>query len=133
MSTAPPTITRQDQEAPGPRVAIPGRIMTKRGMGKVGFADLQDSSGRIQLYVRTGGQSGHRVFGDGKGVVSLRLEVTEFFPAHPHLLGVHLLAQLLGGLPGTAGGSWTWARTCPPRRWWMRRGRAAPPWWGSPP
>ena len=51
-----------------------------------------------------GGQSGHRVFGDGKGVVSLRLEVTEFFPAHPHLLGVHLLAQLLGGLLGTAGG-----------------------------
>lgn len=42
----------EDQEAPGPRVAIAGRIMTKRGMGKVGFADLQDSSGRIQLYVR---------------------------------------------------------------------------------
>ena len=42
----------EDDETPGPRVSIAGRIMTKRGMGKVGFADLQDSSGRIQLYVR---------------------------------------------------------------------------------
>lgn len=42
----------EDEEAPGPRVSVAGRLMTKRGMGKVGFADLQDSSGRIQLYVR---------------------------------------------------------------------------------
>ena len=29
-----------------------GRIMSKRGMGKASFADLQDKQGRIQLYVR---------------------------------------------------------------------------------
>lgn len=42
----------EGKEVPGPTVSIAGRLMTKRGMGKVGFADLQDSSGRIQLYVR---------------------------------------------------------------------------------
>ena len=33
-------------------VAWPGRLMSKRGMGKVSFCDLQDKSGRIQLYAR---------------------------------------------------------------------------------
>lgn len=33
-------------------VSVAGRIMTKRGKGKVGFAHLQDMSGRIQIYVR---------------------------------------------------------------------------------
>ncbi len=33
-------------------VSIAGRIMSKRGMGKASFADLQDKQGRIQLYVR---------------------------------------------------------------------------------
>lgn len=34
------------------RVRLSGRIMTKRVMGKASFAELQDSSGRIQLYVQ---------------------------------------------------------------------------------
>ena len=33
-------------------VSMAGRIMSKRGMGKASFADLQDKQGRIQLYVR---------------------------------------------------------------------------------
>jgi len=33
-------------------VAVAGRIMSKRDMGKAFFADLQDGKGRIQLYVR---------------------------------------------------------------------------------
>ncbi|MBQ7874344.1 MAG: lysine--tRNA ligase [Oscillospiraceae bacterium] len=33
-------------------VSLAGRIMSKRGMGKASFADLQDKEGRIQLYVR---------------------------------------------------------------------------------
>ena len=33
-------------------VMIAGRLMSKRGMGKVSFCDLQDKSGRIQLYAR---------------------------------------------------------------------------------
>ena len=36
----------------GQEVAIAGRLMSKRGMGKVSFCDLQDKSGRIQLYAR---------------------------------------------------------------------------------
>lgn len=31
---------------------IAGRMMTKRGKGKVGFANLQDREGQIQIYVR---------------------------------------------------------------------------------
>ncbi len=34
------------------KVTIAGRIMTKRGKGKAGFAHIQDLSGQIQIYVR---------------------------------------------------------------------------------
>ncbi len=33
-------------------VSVAGRLMSKRGMGKVVFADLQDGEGRIQLFVK---------------------------------------------------------------------------------
>ncbi|WP_027629359.1 lysine--tRNA ligase [Ruminiclostridium cellobioparum] len=36
----------------GRNTSIAGRLMSKRGMGKAGFCDLQDRDGRIQLYVR---------------------------------------------------------------------------------
>ena len=36
----------------GKSVRLAGRIMSKRGMGKVSFCDLQDRTGRIQLYVK---------------------------------------------------------------------------------
>ncbi len=36
----------------GKEITIAGRLMSKRGMGKVSFCDLQDKSGRIQLYAR---------------------------------------------------------------------------------
>jgi len=36
----------------GTMVSIAGRLMSKRGMGKVSFCDLQDKTGRIQLYAR---------------------------------------------------------------------------------
>ena len=36
----------------GTVVSIAGRLMSKRGMGKVSFCDLQDKTGRIQLYAR---------------------------------------------------------------------------------
>ena len=36
----------------GKEVSVAGRLMSKRGMGKVSFCDLQDKSGRIQLYAR---------------------------------------------------------------------------------
>ena len=39
-------------EMEGKPVSIAGRLMSKRGMGKVSFCDLQDKTGRIQLYAR---------------------------------------------------------------------------------
>ena len=39
-------------EMEGKPVSIAGRMMSKRGMGKVSFCDLQDKTGRIQLYAR---------------------------------------------------------------------------------
>ena len=36
----------------GKPVKVAGRLMSKRGMGKVSFCDLQDRDGRIQLYAR---------------------------------------------------------------------------------
>ena len=39
-------------EMEGKPVSIAGRLMSKRGMGKVSFCDLQDKSGRIQIYAR---------------------------------------------------------------------------------
>ncbi len=36
----------------GKTVSLAGRLMSKRGMGKVLFCDLQDDTGRIQLFVK---------------------------------------------------------------------------------
>ena len=36
----------------GKNVAVAGRLMSKRGMGKVIFGDLMDEKGRIQLYLK---------------------------------------------------------------------------------
>lgn len=36
----------------GAQVSVAGRVMTVRGHGKVGFADLVDSTGRIQLFAQ---------------------------------------------------------------------------------
>ena len=44
----------QDQfdQLEGETVSLAGRLMSKRGMGKVSFCDLKDKSGRIQIYAR---------------------------------------------------------------------------------
>ncbi|MCW1929453.1 lysine--tRNA ligase [Bhargavaea beijingensis] len=44
--------TKEDLEADSHEVTIAGRIMTKRGKGKAGFAHVQDVDGQIQIYVR---------------------------------------------------------------------------------
>ncbi len=46
------TIKENFDAMEGQTVRIAGRLMSKRGMGKVLFCDLQDNSGRIQLYVK---------------------------------------------------------------------------------
>ena len=45
-------LENEDLEGKNIAVTIAGRIMTKRGKGKAGFAHIQDISGQIQIYVR---------------------------------------------------------------------------------
>jgi len=40
------------EKVEGERVVVAGRLMSKRGQGKVGFYDVQDSLGRVQLFVK---------------------------------------------------------------------------------
>lgn len=44
--------TKEELEQNPVKVAVAGRMMTRRIMGKASFAHLQDMSGQIQLYVR---------------------------------------------------------------------------------
>ncbi|KRN89263.1 lysyl-trna synthetase [Ligilactobacillus ceti DSM 22408] len=44
--------TKEELIELGLTATVAGRLMAKRGSGKAGFAELQDRSGRIQLYVR---------------------------------------------------------------------------------
>lgn len=43
---------KEEIEAKNVSVKIAGRIMTKRGKGKAGFAHIQDLAGQIQIYIR---------------------------------------------------------------------------------
>jgi lysyl-tRNA synthetase, class II len=45
-------LTKEELEEKNVEVTIAGRIMTKRGKGKAGFAHIQDLTGQIQIYVR---------------------------------------------------------------------------------
>ncbi|MFD1926686.1 lysine--tRNA ligase [Sporosarcina siberiensis] len=44
--------TKEELEETEHKVTIAGRIMTKRGKGKAGFAHIQDFEGQIQIYIR---------------------------------------------------------------------------------
>jgi lysyl-tRNA synthetase class 2 len=45
-------LDKEELEAKNISVTLAGRIMTKRGKGKAGFAHIQDLSGQVQIYVR---------------------------------------------------------------------------------
>ncbi len=44
--------SKEELENESIKVAVAGRIMSRRIMGKASFAHIQDMSGKIQLYVR---------------------------------------------------------------------------------
>src|SRR5690625_4531699 len=44
--------TKEELAEKAIKVTIAGRLMTKRGKGKAGFAHIQDVTGQIQIYVR---------------------------------------------------------------------------------
>ena len=56
--------TKEELEAALATVAVAGRMMLKRVMGKASFATLQDMSGRIQIYVANDftGEAAHEAF-----------------------------------------------------------------------
>ncbi|MGF2614114.1 lysine--tRNA ligase [Rossellomorea aquimaris] len=49
------SFTKEELEEKEVSVTIAGRIMTKRGKGKAGFAHIQDLAGQVQIYVRKDG------------------------------------------------------------------------------
>lgn len=57
-------LSNEELEAKGVEVAMAGRIMQKRIMGKASFAHIQDITGKIQIYVRqdTVGETQYRAF-----------------------------------------------------------------------
>ena len=52
FSTDSAAIKADYEDFEGKTVRLAGRLMSKRGQGKVMFCDLQDSTGRIQLFVK---------------------------------------------------------------------------------
>lgn len=56
--------TKEELEDVKEEAIVAGRIMTKRGKGKAGFAHIQDVSGQIQIYVRKDeiGEEAYEVF-----------------------------------------------------------------------
>lgn len=87
-------LTKEQLEEAEQKVVVAGRIMTKRGKGKAGFAHIQDYDGQIQIYVRVDkvGEEQYEIFdsidiGDivgVKGIVfktkvgELSIRVTDF-------------------------------------------------------
>ena len=59
------TIKDNFEELEEQMVSVAGRIMSRRGHGKVSFMDLQDSKGRIQLFVKMNviGEEAYKDFG----------------------------------------------------------------------
>ncbi|WP_342536655.1 lysine--tRNA ligase [Sporosarcina sp. FSL K6-3508] len=57
-------LSKEELEETEHEVTIAGRIMTKRGKGKAGFAHIQDLGGQIQIYVRQDaiGEDAYKLF-----------------------------------------------------------------------
>ncbi|MGM0904573.1 MAG: lysine--tRNA ligase [Bacillota bacterium] len=59
-------VEKEELENQNVSVKIAGRIMTKRGKGKAGFAHIKDLTGQIQIYVRQDavGEEAYGIFND---------------------------------------------------------------------
>ena len=64
LHTAYGTMSHDELETAHVSVAVAGRMMLKRVMGKASFATVQDMSGRIQLFISNGdtGEEAHNAF-----------------------------------------------------------------------
>jgi len=64
---------------PPARARIAGRIVQRRGMGKVFFLDLKDSTGRLQIYV------GQKQVGEAGWALAQELDLGDLLGAEGHL------------------------------------------------
>src|SRR5690625_2348775 len=97
--------SKEELEEKQEQVTIAGRMMTKRGKGKAGFAHIQDLSGQIQLYVRkdTVGEEEYEVFqsmdmGDIVGVTGVMFK-TNVGELSVKATDIQLLTKALRPLP----------------------------------
>lgn len=93
------------EEMEGKEVSIAGRIMTKRGHGKASFADIQDSQGRIQIFIKVDiiGQENYELFStyDIGDIVGVKGEVfkTKMGEVSVKATEINLLTKSLQILP----------------------------------
>lgn len=97
--------THDELDAEQIPVAVAGRMMLKRVMGKASFATIQDMSGRIQLFISNGdtGEDAHAEFkhfdlGDILGAVGVLFK-TKTGELSVRVLQVRLLTKSLRPLP----------------------------------
>ena len=97
--------TTEELEAAQVHVAVAGRMMLKRVMGKASFATIQDMSGRIQLFISNGdtGEEAHNEFkhhdlGDILGAVGVLFK-TKTGELLVRVTQVRLLTKALRPLP----------------------------------
>jgi lysyl-tRNA synthetase, class II len=98
-------MSNEELDAAQIHVAVAGRMMLKRVMGKASFATLQDMSGRIQLYLSNGdtGEAAHEAFkhydlGDILGAVGVLFK-TKTNELSVRVSQVRLLTKSLRPLP----------------------------------
>ncbi|MFZ3579257.1 lysine--tRNA ligase [Virgibacillus sp. DJP39] len=99
------SFSKEELEEKTDQVTIAGRMMTKRGKGKAGFAHVQDLSGQIQIYVRKDmiGDEAYDLFnstdmGDIIGVTGVMFK-TKVGEISVKATEFHLLSKSLRPLP----------------------------------
>lgn len=97
--------SKEELETKDTVLSLAGRVMTKRGKGKAGFAHIQDLSGQVQIYVRKDavGDEMYELFedldiGDIIGVSGTAFK-TKVGELSVKLSSIHLLSKSLRPLP----------------------------------
>ena len=71
------------EELEGKRVSVAGRIMSKRGMGKVAFVHVQDFDGQIQLFVK------RDLLGDDEYAIFKKYDIGDIVGAEGEVFKTH--------------------------------------------
>ncbi|MDD5181048.1 MAG: lysine--tRNA ligase [Gallionellaceae bacterium] len=105
LHSAYDAMSHDELEAAQVSVAVAGRMMLKRVMGKASFATVQDMSGRIQLFISNGdtGEEAHNTFkhydlGDILGASGVLFK-TKTGELSVRVTGLRLLTKALRPLP----------------------------------